>query len=128
MPTRAFESIRKIVEDFFGGATFSLVREDTMHREAEQGDNVLVKRITTELDTYHFTLKRSGLPFTVTERKIADELAEAFRIFSHTEKKVTMSYISEPLCSPHSWTCPYPAICGLIGTVPSGRYKNSCRY
>jgi hypothetical protein len=81
MPIRDFESIKKIVEDFFGGATFFLVKGKAMPCETLQGVNVLVKRITTELDTYHFVLKRSGLPFTDTERKIADEVAEAFGIF-----------------------------------------------
>lgn len=89
MPVRDFESISKIVEDFFGGATFSLAKGKTMPRVAEQGDKVLVKRITTELVTYHFVLKRSGLPFTDTERKIADEVAEAFRIFFTNRKKGT---------------------------------------
>lgn len=87
MPIRAFESIKKIVEDFFGGATFSLVREDSTPREAERSDNVLVKRITTELGIYHFALQRNGLPFTDTERKIADEVAEAIHIFLANRKK-----------------------------------------
>jgi len=87
MPIRDFESIKKIVEDFFGGATFFLVKGKAMPCGAGQGVNVLVKRITTELDTYHFVLKRSGLPFTDTEWKIADEVAEAFRIFFRNRKK-----------------------------------------
>jgi len=87
MPIRAFESIKKMMEDFFGGATFTLVREDMTLCEAEQGDNVLVNRITTELGTYHFALKRNGLPFTKTERKIADEIAEAFHILFANRKK-----------------------------------------
>ena len=87
MPIRAFESIKKMMEDFFGGATFTLVREDMTPREAEQGDNVLVKRITTELGTYRFVLKRNSLPFTDTERKIADEVAEAFHILFASRKK-----------------------------------------
>jgi hypothetical protein len=84
---QGLRTIRKIVEDFFGGATFSLAKGKTMPRVAEQGDNVLAKRITTELVTYHFVRKRSGLPFTDTERKIADEVAEAFRIFFTNRKK-----------------------------------------
>lgn len=87
MPIRDFESIRKIVEDFFGGATFSIFRKDATPYEAEQGDNILVKRITTEPFTYHFVLKRNGLPFSETESKIADEIAEAFRIFLTNRKK-----------------------------------------
>lgn len=86
MPTKAIEPIRKIVEDFFGGATFSLVREDLTPHEHEQGDNVLVKRITTELGTYRFVLQRNGLPFTETERKIADEVTEALHIFFSSRK------------------------------------------
>jgi len=39
---RDFESIIKIVEDFFGGATFSIVRKYPKPREVEQGDNFLV--------------------------------------------------------------------------------------
>ncbi|MBP1752881.1 MAG: hypothetical protein H6Q57_1717 [Geobacteraceae bacterium] len=87
MPIRAFESIKKIVEDFFGGATFSLAKEDSATRAAKQGENVLVKRINTELDTYRFILRRNGLPFTDTERKIADEVAEAFHIFFIKRRK-----------------------------------------
>lgn len=45
MPIRDFESIRKIVEDFFGGATFSIVRKDATPYEAEQGENVLIKKM-----------------------------------------------------------------------------------
>jgi uncharacterized membrane protein (DUF441 family) len=87
MPNRAFESIRKILEDFFGGATFTLVREDITPCAAEQGDNYLVKRITTALGTYHFVLQRNGLPFTETEKKIADEVAEAIHILIENRKK-----------------------------------------
>jgi hypothetical protein len=100
MPIRALESIRKIVEDFFGGATFTLAREDATPRTAEQGDNVLVKRITTELGTYHFVLQRIGLPFTVTEKKIADEIAEAFHIlFASRKKGGDISYFRTALLS-----------------------------
>lgn len=81
MPIRTFESIRKIVEDFFGGATFTIAKEDVSPREAEHGATALVKRISAELGTYHFVLQRSGLPFTETERKVADEVAAAFHIF-----------------------------------------------
>src|SRR5512138_1291393 len=80
MPIRAFESIRKIVEDFFGGASFTLTREEMTPHEAEHDATVLVKRITTEAGTYHFVLRRDGLPFTETEIRIADEVAEAFHI------------------------------------------------
>ncbi len=87
MPIRAFESIRKTVEDFFGGATFSLFREDITPSVTEQGDNVLAKKIMTDQGTYHFVFQRNGLPFTETEKKIADELAETFHIFFANRKK-----------------------------------------
>jgi len=87
MPTRAFESVRKIVEDFFGGATFTHVREDATPRVTEQDGNFLVQRIMTERGTYHFVLQRDGLPFTETEKKIADELTEVFQIFFSNRKK-----------------------------------------
>ncbi len=86
MPIKHFESIRKMVEDFFGGATFTLVGEEITPCEVEQSGNYLVKRITTELGTHHFVLQRNGLPFTDTERKIADEVAEAMHIFIANRK------------------------------------------
>lgn len=100
MPIRAVESIRKMMEDFFGGATFTLVREAATHHEAEQGDNVLVKRITTEQGTNHFVLQRNGLPFTETEKKIADEAAEAFHIlFTNRKKGADIVYFRTALLS-----------------------------
>jgi hypothetical protein len=87
MPVRAFESASKIVEDFFGGADFSLVRGDATTHDVEQSDNALVKRINSELGMYLFILKRAGLPFTATERKMADEIADAFHIFFANRKR-----------------------------------------
>ena len=87
MSVRAFESLRKIVEDFFGGATFTLVKEEATLREAEHDDNVLVNRIATEQGTYLFILLRDGLPFTDTERKLADEVTAALDIFLANRKK-----------------------------------------
>jgi hypothetical protein len=87
MPVSAFETIRKIVEDFFGGATFTLVREEATPSEAEHGDNVLVVKIATEPGTYHLVLQRNDLPFTETEIMIAGELAEAFQIFFANRRK-----------------------------------------
>jgi hypothetical protein len=87
MPVRAFESASKIVQDFFGGADFSIVRGDATTHDVEQSDNALVKRINSELGMYRFILKRAGLPFTATERKMADEIADAFHIFFANRKK-----------------------------------------
>jgi hypothetical protein len=87
MPIKALESTRKIVEDFFGGATFSLARADARPHDAEPGDNVLIKKISSEPGTYLFILERAGMPFTVTERKMADELADAFHIFFANRKR-----------------------------------------
>ncbi len=87
MPIKVLEAIRKIVEDFFGGATFTIAREDATHGKAEHGDTVVVKKITTELGTYRFLLQRSGLPFTDTERNIADEVADAIHILLLSRKK-----------------------------------------
>jgi hypothetical protein len=81
MSVRAFESVSKIVENFFGGADFCLVRVVATTHNVEPGDNVLVRRINSEQGTYRFILKRAVLPFTATERKMADEIADAFHIF-----------------------------------------------
>jgi hypothetical protein len=100
MPIRALETIKKSVEDFFGGAAFTLAREELTTREAEQDDNILVKRFTTEQGTYHFALQRYGLPFTDTERKMADEVAEAFHIiFANRKKSGDIIYFRTALLS-----------------------------
>lgn len=87
MPITALESTRKIVEDFFGGASFSFARDEAPSRENETRDNLLDIRIATELGTYRFTLHRVGLPFSATERKMAHELADAFHIFFANRKR-----------------------------------------
>lgn len=87
MPVRGFDSIKKIVEDFFGGATFTLAREYIESREAELGCNVLIKKITVETGTYQFVLQRNSLPFTDTERKIAEEVADAIHILLSNRKQ-----------------------------------------
>jgi hypothetical protein len=81
MPISVLESVRKTVEDFFGGATLTLTKEDLPHGASEQSDDVLVERVAADPGRYYLILRRSGLPFSTTERKIAAELAEAFQIF-----------------------------------------------
>jgi len=87
MPIKALESTRKIVEDFFGGATFSIVKEASPASEPEPDDNLLDNIIVTELGTYRFILRREGLPFTVAEKEMAYELADAFQIFFANRKR-----------------------------------------
>jgi hypothetical protein len=81
MPIRVLESISKTVEDFFGGATFTLTKDAVPHSASEPSDNLLIARITIGPGACHFILQRNNLPFTATERKIATELAEAFQLF-----------------------------------------------
>lgn len=87
MPRRVSESIRNILETFFGGATFTLVRGDKSAGEAEIGDNLLIERIAAEPADYHFVLQRSYLPFTETEKRFFKEAADAFRIFFASGQK-----------------------------------------
>ncbi len=87
MPKRISESIRNSIEAFFGGASFALFRGDPPPGAAESGETELVEIIAVEPDNYHFILKRSGLPFSETEKRFAKELADAFRIFFASGKK-----------------------------------------
>lgn len=87
MPRRVSESISNIIEAFFGGATFTLVRGDARHGAVESGENLLVKEIAAEPGNYHFVLQRNDLPFTETEKKFADEVADAFSIFFASGQK-----------------------------------------
>jgi len=80
------ESIRNTIEAFFGGATFTLVRGGA-RLEPETGDHLLVGKIAAEPTGYHFVLQRSELPFTQTERRVAQELAHAFHILFANGKK-----------------------------------------
>jgi uncharacterized membrane protein (DUF441 family) len=87
MSRRISESITNIIETFFGGATFTLVREDARYGAVERGTNILVRKIAAEPGNYHFVLQRNGLPFTETEKRFADEVADAFSIFFASGQK-----------------------------------------
>jgi len=80
MIRRISESIKNSIEAFFGGATFTLVRGDALPG-ADIGENVLVEKIPAETGGYHFILRRNGMSFSETEKRMAHEVADAFRIF-----------------------------------------------
>ncbi|GEM_PF-5264328 len=94
------ESIRKPVEDFFGGASFGLFRGEAAPDRNAQGDNLLVKNFTTEAGTYHLVLERRPLPFTATEQALAHELTEVLPIFiANRTSKTELVYFRTALFS-----------------------------
>jgi len=87
MSIRDFDSIRKIVQDFFGGAYFSIVRESATPGGYGQCGNILVRKITRGLVTYDMVLQRTGLVFSAIEIALAGEVAGAFQTFFPTITK-----------------------------------------
>jgi len=81
MPKRVSDTIGTVIEAFFGGAAFTLARGGARPGAAEGGETELVREIVAEPAPYHFVLQRSDLPFSLTEKIMAGEVADVLQIF-----------------------------------------------
>ncbi len=84
MTGRVSDSIKGMLQTFFGGAAFSLVYGDPCLGPAGGAGNLLIERIAAKAGDYYIAFQRNCIPFTEMEKRIAHEIADALRIVFST--------------------------------------------